>query len=64
MIRQLNERDLHPDCMCLVKHDRLIKPSECFFSCENHAALNRYPESKYDTLLLPLIARDLYSACP
>ena len=42
----------------------LINPLECFFGIESDIALDRNPGPRYNTLLLRLIPRDLYSSCP
>ena len=48
--------------------DWLIIPSECvlgfFFDIQGHVALDRNLGQEYNTLLLQLIKRYLYSACP
>ena len=43
--------------------DRLIHYN-AFFGSKGHVALDRNPGSGYNTLLLRMILRDLFSACP
>ena len=44
--------------------DWLINPLKCFFSSNDHVALDRNPGLGYNTLHLQLIPGDLLSACP